>query len=138
MPLATQLWQRLAACEAARDRRVAELLTPMGLTPAQARLVACLHGGPRGLGELARALGVAPGNVTLVVANLARSGLVERLRDGRSARARLTCAGEDVATSVATRLAALDGELAGRLTEVEQEFLVKLLIKLDVEMARLP
>jgi DNA-binding MarR family transcriptional regulator len=130
---AHRLWQALSACDAARDRSLIHQLSPLGLTPPQARLLQLLATGPRGLGELATALGVTRPNVTLVVSNLARAGLLVRNADApdrRAATARITPSGKLLAHQANTVMIELETRLAEGLTPDEQEILARLVAKL--------
>jgi DNA-binding MarR family transcriptional regulator len=126
------LWQAIAACQAAHDKALTEALAPQ--TQAQARLLARLAAAPdQRLGELAHGLGMANGNLTVILGNLVKAGLVERVpgHDRRAARATLTPAGRLRALEVQKAMAEAEGALAAGLNADEQEIATRLLRKLN-------
>ena len=106
-----------------------------GLSPAQASALGSVrrHGNPT-LGELAALEQVQPPTMTRIVAGLAEAGLVTRVADAndrRSARVRITTAGERALERVRTRKNAF---LVRRLAELdpgEQQRVAELVFLLE-------
>ncbi len=93
-----------------------------GLSPAQASALGSVsrHGGPT-LGELAALEQVQPPTMTRIVAGLAEAGMVKRVADAvdrRSARVRITPAGERALEGMRTRKNAF---LLRRLAELDPD-----------------
>ena len=105
-----------------------------GLSPAQASALGAVrrHGNPT-LGELAAIEQVQPPTMTRIVASLTEAGMVTRAADPddrRSARVRITTAGERALERIRTRKNAFLLRRLGDLTAEEQQHaaeLVKLL-----------
>jgi DNA-binding MarR family transcriptional regulator len=103
------------------DRRFAESLRPLGITPAQAEVLRVLKAHAPvsliGLGEL---LICETGSPSRLVQGLVEAGLIERTpspSDKRMVTLRLTAAGENVAAQVADAEAHLHETIAGALPE---------------------
>jgi DNA-binding MarR family transcriptional regulator len=101
-----------------------------GLSPAQASVLGSVrrHGNPT-LGELAAIEQVQPPTMTRIVAGLAEAGMVTRIADAndrRSARVRLTPAGERALERVRTRKNAFLLRRLGQLSEAEQRQVAEL------------
>ena len=111
-----------------------------GLSPAQASALGSVsrHGSPT-LGELAALEQVQPPTMTRIVASLAEAGMVTRVADAndrRSARVRITPAGERALAGMRTRKNAFLLRRLGELSPDEQRHateLVELLEHLLVE-----
>ncbi len=111
-----------------------------GLSPAQASALASVrrYGSPT-LGELAAIEQVQPPTMTRIVANLSEAGMVTRVADPddrRSARVRITAAGEQALEEMRTRKNAFLLRRLDELTDDEQQRaaeLVELLEHLLVE-----
>ncbi len=111
-----------------------------GLSPAQASALASVsrHGSPT-LGELAAIEQVQPPTMTKIVASLSEAGMVTRVADPddrRSARVRITTAGERALERIRTRknafllrrlddLTAEDQQHAAELVELLEHLLVE-------------
>ncbi len=105
---------------------------PQGTTPGQLRLLRTLErcDGPRRLGELAAALDVAPRSVTSKVDAAEQDGLVRRLPDPTDRRAtllELTPDGRAMLAAVSAQRNEGAAVRLGRLSEPEQEELLRLL-----------
>jgi MarR family 2-MHQ and catechol resistance regulon transcriptional repressor len=132
--LALVLWVKLARAFSVFDHRTAEHIRTFGLTQAQFGALECLgHKGPLTLGELCRKQLVSGGNMTVVVDNLEREKLVERVRnkkDRRTIVVRLTPKGRDLFDRIFRSHAEYVAALSSVLNEREQVRLSSLLKKL--------
>lgn len=136
--LALSMWVKLARA-AATFARLTELdIRRYGLTAPQfAALETLGHLGPLKLGELCRKQLVTGGNMTVVIDNLEKEGLVERVHsteDRRAIMVRLTKKGEKLFREIFRQHAAYVTELASVLTQEEQEELGRLLKKLGLAL----
>ena len=106
-----------------------------GLSPAQASALGSVsrHGSPT-LGELAAIEQVQPPTMTRIVASLAEAGMVTRVADAndrRSARARITPAGERALERMRTRKNAFLLRRLGDLGPDEQRHAAELVALLE-------
>jgi DNA-binding MarR family transcriptional regulator len=106
-----------------------------GLSPAQASALGSVsrHGNPT-LGELAALEHVQPPTMTRIVAGLADAGMVTRVADAndrRSARVRITPAGERVLQTMRTRKTAFLLRRLGQLSAEEQRHATELVALLE-------
>ena len=106
-----------------------------GLSPAQASALGSVsrHGSPT-LGELAAIEQVQPPTMTRIVASLAEAGMVTRVADAndrRSARARITPAGERALERMRTRKNAFLLRRLGELSPDEQRHAAELVALLE-------
>ena len=106
-----------------------------GLSPAQASALGSVsrHGSPT-LGELAAIEQVQPPTMTRIVASLAEAGMVTRVadpNDRRSARARITPAGERALERMRTRKNAFLLRRLGELGPDEQRHAAELVALLE-------
>jgi len=106
-----------------------------GLSPAQASALGSVsrHGSPT-LGELAAIEQVQPPTMTRIVASLAEAGMVTRVADPtdrRSARARITPAGERALERMRTRKNAFLVRRLGELGPDEQRHAAELVALLE-------
>jgi DNA-binding MarR family transcriptional regulator len=106
-----------------------------GLSPAQASALASVHrhGNPT-LGELAALEQVQPPTMTRIVANLADAGMVTReadTKDRRSARVRLTPAGERALERMRTLKNAFLLRRLAELEDVERHRAAELVLLLE-------
>ena len=131
---ALALWVKLARAFSVFNHRTAEHIRTFGLTQAQFGALECLgHKGPLTLGELCRKQLVSGGNMTVVVDNLEREKLVERLRSKEDRRAivvRLTPKGKELFDRIFRGHAEYVATLSSVLSEGEQARLSSLLKKL--------
>ncbi len=106
-----------------------------GLSPAQASALGSVnrHGSPT-LGELAAIEQVRPPTMTRIVAGLTQAGMVTRVADAadrRSARVRITPAGERALEQIRTRTNAFLLRRLGELGREEQMRAVELVALLE-------
>ena len=106
-----------------------------GLSPAQASALGSVrrHGNPT-LGELAAMEQVQPPTMTRIVAGLAEAGMVIRVADAndrRSARVRITPAGEQTLDRIRTRKNAFLVRRLDQLSEDEQRHATELVALLE-------
>jgi DNA-binding MarR family transcriptional regulator len=106
-----------------------------GLSPAQASALGSVrrHGSPT-LGELAAIEQVQPPTMTRIVASLAEAGMVTRVADTidrRSARVRITPAGERALERIRTRKNAFLLRRLGELSADEQQHAAELVALLE-------
>jgi MarR family 2-MHQ and catechol resistance regulon transcriptional repressor len=138
--VALTMWVKLARAFSVLNRKTDEHIRSFGLTQAQFGAFECLgHKGTLTLGELCRKQLVTGGNMTVVIDNLERQGLVERVRsteDRRTIRVHLTPKGRSLFEKVFPEHAAFVGTLASVLTEKEQRRLGDLLKKLGTGAAQ--
>lgn len=132
------LWVKLARAHDTFAKKTDEDIRTYGLTTPQFGVLECLgHLGPLSLGELCRKQLVSGGNMTVVVDNLEKEGLVERLqskKDRRSTVVRLTTRGKKLFEEIFVKHAQCVTKLAGSLSEEEQEELAALLKKLGTSL----
>jgi DNA-binding MarR family transcriptional regulator len=110
-----------------------------GLSPAQASALGSVgrHGGPT-LGELAAMEQVQPPTMTRIVASLTDAGMVTRVadpNDRRSARVRITSAGEGALARMRTRKNAFLLRRLDELSDEEQTRAVELVELLEQLLA---
>jgi MarR family 2-MHQ and catechol resistance regulon transcriptional repressor len=131
---ALDLWVKLSRAYATLSRRSETHIRSFGLTPPQFSVLECLgHKGRLTFGELCRKQMVSGGNMTVVVDNLVKEGLVERIRsetDRRRIHVALTAAGRRVFGRTFPRHAEVIAAAAEVLSPTEQEWLAALLKKL--------
>ncbi len=135
---ALSLWVKLARAHATFAKLTDENIRSFGLTQPQFGVLECLgHLGSLTLGELCRKQLVSGGNMTVVVDNLAKDGLVERIpstKDRRSIQVRLTAKGRKLFDEIFIKHANCIGGLMSVLTDREQEDLAYLLKKLGTSL----
>ncbi len=137
---ALALWVKLARAFSTFNRLTDDNIRLSGLTQAQFGALECLgHLGPMTLGDLCAKQLVSGGNMTVIVDNLERAKLVERVRvpgDRRSIVVRLTPKGRKLFRSVFPAHALHVARLAAVLTAQEQDAAGRLLKKLGCGLAR--
>jgi MarR family 2-MHQ and catechol resistance regulon transcriptional repressor len=128
------LWVKLARAYHTFARHTAADIRASGLTQPQFGALESLgHLGPMQIGELCRKQLVSGGNMTVVVDNLEKDGLVERVphaEDRRAIIVRLTAKGKKVFEDSFPKHAQYVTKIASVLTEEEQAELSQLLKKL--------
>ncbi len=138
--LALGLWVKLARAYETFSRRSLENIRTFGLTEPQFGVLECLgHLGPLTTGELCRKMLVSGGNMTVVIDNLEKESLVERIRsseDRRTIRVHLSKKGKKLFDDIFVLHAAHITRLAGVLTRSEQEELSRLLRKLGLALQK--
>jgi len=135
---ALDLWVKLARASAVFSHRTHEHIRSFGLTESQFSALETLgHKGPLTLGELCKKQLVSGGNMTVVIDNLEREQLVERVRsstDRRVILVHLTKKGKALFESIFPSHADLVADLASVLKPEEQRDLAGLLKKLGLAL----
>lgn len=138
---ALDLWVKLARASAVFGHRTHDNIRSFGLTESQfAALETLGHKGPLTFGELCRKQLVTGGNMTVVIDNLEREKLVERMRsatDRRVILVRLTAKGEALFNRIFPKHAEFVTELVSVLKPEEQRALGRLLKKLGLALQHL-
>jgi MarR family 2-MHQ and catechol resistance regulon transcriptional repressor len=128
------MWVKLARAHSTLAKLADENIRSFGLTPPQFGALECLgHLGPMTLGGLCKKQLVSGGNMTVVVDNLAKDGLVERIPSSEDRRAivvRLTTKGKKLFDNIFLQHAKFVSSALGVLSDKEQEELAGLLKKL--------
>ena len=131
---ALSMWVKLIRVNSTFNKKNADHLKNFGITAAQYAVIECLgHLGPMNMGELCKKMLVSGGNMTVVVDNLEKEGLVERVPSNDDRRAivvRFTPKGKKIFDDSFGQHARYLTEIASVLTEQEQEDLARLLKKL--------
>jgi MarR family transcriptional regulator, 2-MHQ and catechol-resistance regulon repressor len=137
--LALSLWVKLARAHDTLNHLTAENIRSFGLTPAQFGVVECLgHLGQMLIGDLTKKHLVSGGNMTVVVDNLEKEGIVERLvneKDKRAFFVRLTPKGKRIFNKMFLKHAEYITKLVSILPESEQSELAQLLKKLGLGLS---
>ncbi|MDP3829977.1 MAG: MarR family transcriptional regulator [Ignavibacteriaceae bacterium] len=132
--LALSLWVKLVRSHSVLAKKSIEDIRRYGLTEPQFGALECLgHLGPMTIGTLCSKQLVSGGNMTLVVDNLEKEGLVERIHskeDRRTIIVQLTTKGQELFEKIFVQHAARIKELVSVLDVKEQEQLSSLLKKL--------
>ena len=132
--LALSMWVKLNRASATFGKKALEHIQSTGLTQAQFGALECLgHLGKMTMCELSRKMLVTSGNTTVVIDNLEKQGLVERIpsrQDRRAIMISLTSKGKKLFEEIFPRHAEYVAGLASVLTSREQETLGELLKKL--------
>jgi MarR family transcriptional regulator, 2-MHQ and catechol-resistance regulon repressor len=128
------MWVKLARAFSTLNRLSAEDIRSYGLTQSQFAVLEALgHLGPMNLGTLAHKMLISCGNTTVIIGNLEREGLVERvldLEDKRVTFAHLTEKGQMLFSEIFPKHAVAMTGYASILSRSEQETLSALLKKL--------
>lgn len=136
--LALSMWVKLARAFSVFNKKSLEQIRSFGLTQPQFGVIESLgHLGTMSLGELSERQLVSCGNTTVVVDNLEKDFLVERVResyDRRVIKVKLTQKGQELFDSIFPKHAEYIKELASVLTLEEQEQLSILLKKLGLSL----
>jgi MarR family 2-MHQ and catechol resistance regulon transcriptional repressor len=134
------MWVKLARAHSTLAKLADENIRSFGLTPPQFGALECLgHLGPMTLGGLCKKQLVSGGNMTVVVDNLAKDGLVERVpstEDRRAIVVRLTTKGKKLFDNIFLQHAKFVSSALGVLSDKEQEELAGLLKKLGTSLKR--
>jgi MarR family 2-MHQ and catechol resistance regulon transcriptional repressor len=132
--LALSLYVKLTRAHDTFSHLTATNIRLFGLTPAQFGVIECLgHLGSMLIGDLTKKHLVSGGNMTVVVDNLEKDGLVERLvsdDDHRAFYVKLTPKGRRLFKKIFIKHAQYITKLASTLSESEQSELGLLLKKL--------
>jgi MarR family transcriptional regulator, 2-MHQ and catechol-resistance regulon repressor len=136
--LALSMWVKLARAHDTFNHLTSANIHEFGLTPAQFGAVESLgHLGPMLIGDLTKKHLVSGGNMTVVIDNLEKAGIVERIvseEDRRAFYVRLTSKGKRLFSKIFIKHASYVAKLATVLTETEQEELGRLLKKLGTSL----
>ncbi len=134
------LWIKLARAFSVFNKRVTDQIRTFGLTPAQFSVLECLgHLGPLTIGGLCKKMLVTGGNMTVVVDNLEKQELVERVpskEDRRAILVKLTEKGQKLFELVFPQHARYIAQIASVLTAPEQEHVSRLLKKLGFSLTK--
>jgi MarR family 2-MHQ and catechol resistance regulon transcriptional repressor len=134
------LWIKLARSFSVFNKRVISQIRSFGLTQAQFSVLECLnHLGPLTIGELCTKMLVSGGNMTVVIDNLEKQELVERVpskEDRRAIQVKLTEKGEKLIEQIFPQHARYIAQMASVLTPQEQEHLSRLLKKLGFSLQK--
>ncbi len=132
--LALTMWVKLARASTTFSRLAARDIEQYGLTQPQFGVLEMLgHLGPLTIGDIGKRMLVTGGCTTVILDNLAKDGLIERVRnseDRRVINVQLTPRGQSTFTRIFPKHAKRVTELASVLTEEEQSQLSDLLKKL--------
>ncbi len=135
---ALSMWVKLARAHDTMSSLADRNIAGFGLTTPQFGALECLgHLGSMTIGTLCKKMLVSGGNMTVVIDNLEREGLVERVRDSRDRRkilVRLTSKGKDLFNTIFIKHAEHIAEIASVLTAEEQEKLGQLLKNLGKQL----
>jgi MarR family 2-MHQ and catechol resistance regulon transcriptional repressor len=136
--LALSMWVKLTRAHDTFSHLTAANIRSFGLTPAQFGVIECLgHLGTMLIGDLTKKHLVSGGNMTVVVDNLEKDGLVERLvndQDHRAFYVKLTPKGKRLFEKIFSKHAQYVVKLASVLSEAEQAELGLLLKKLGMNL----
>jgi MarR family 2-MHQ and catechol resistance regulon transcriptional repressor len=136
--LALSLWVKLARAASVFTRLSARDIERYGLTQPQFSVVEALgHLGPMAIGDLGKKMLVTGGCMTVIIDNLERDGVVDRVRsveDRRQVKVGLTTKGNELFQRIFRQHATRITELASVLTEAEQQHLSDLLKKLGLAL----
>jgi MarR family transcriptional regulator, 2-MHQ and catechol-resistance regulon repressor len=136
--LALTMWVKLVRASTTFGRLTGKDIEQHGLTQPQFGVLEMLgHLGPMTIGDIGKRMLVTGGCVTVILDNLEKEGLVERVRsleDRRVIKVQLTQKGQSLFTGVFHKHADKVAELASVLTEEEQLQLSTLLRKLGLAL----
>jgi MarR family 2-MHQ and catechol resistance regulon transcriptional repressor len=137
---ALSMWVKLARAHSTLAKLTDENIRSFGLTTPQFGVLECLgHLGPMTIGELCKKQLVSGGNMTVVVDNLTKDGLVERIPskdDRRAIVVQLTAKGKKLFGDIFIRHAKFVASAASVLSDKEQSELAVLLKKLGMGLAK--
>jgi MarR family 2-MHQ and catechol resistance regulon transcriptional repressor len=137
---ALTLWIKLARCHSVFNKRVVDQIRTFGVTPAQFSVLECLgHLGPLTVGQICKKMLVTGGNMTVVIDNLVKQSLVERVpsqTDRRVIEIKLTQKGQELFDRIFPQHARYIAHIASVLTSLEQEQLSRLLKKLGLSLQK--
>ncbi len=135
---ALSMWVKLTRAFSVFSKAADSDIGSHGLTQPQFGALECLgHLGPMTIGQLCRKNLVSGGNMTVVVDNLAKLALVERVpskEDRRAIVVQLTPQGQKIFKDIFPKHAKHIANLASVLSESEQEELGRLLKKLGTSL----
>lgn len=136
--LALSLWVKLARASSTFGRLTNLDIQRYGLTQPQFSVIEALgHLGPMKMGNFCSKMLTSGGNITVVIDNLEKDGLVERIpfpEDRRATTVRLTSKGEKLFKDIFSKHAQFVTKVASVLNEEEQIQLSALLKKLGMAL----
>lgn len=136
--LALSLYVKLSRAYQSLNKKAIENIKAFGLTAPQFSVLECLgHLGPMTLSKLSKKQLVSGGNITLIVDNLEKNNLVERIKnktDRRTIEVKLTDKGDKLFNSIFIEHAKYITELVSILSTEEQKELSKLLKKIGTSL----
>ena len=136
--LALSLWVKLARASSTFSRLTNLDIQRYGLTQPQFSVIEALgHLGPMKMGSFCSKMLTSGGNITVVIDNLEKDGLVERVpfpKDRRAITVRLTSKGEKLFNDIFSKHAQFVTKVASVLDEDEQIQLSALLKKLGMAL----
>jgi MarR family transcriptional regulator, 2-MHQ and catechol-resistance regulon repressor len=136
--LALSMWVKLARASSTFSRLTNIDIQRYGLTQPQFSVIEALgHLGPMKMGSFCSKMLTSGGNITVVIDNLEKDGLVERIPfpdDRRAITVRLTSKGEKLFNDIFSKHAQFVTKVASVLSEQEQVQLSALLKKLGVAL----
>ena len=136
--LALSLWVKLARASSTFGRLTNLDIQRYGLTQPQFSVIEALgHLGPMKMGSFCSKMLTSGGNITVVIDNLEKDGLVERVpfpKDRRAITVRLTVKGEKLFNTIFSKHAQFVTKIASVLDEDEQVQLSALLKKLGMTL----
>ncbi|MBC7472794.1 MAG: MarR family transcriptional regulator [Candidatus Sericytochromatia bacterium] len=132
--LALSMWVKLARAFSVFNKKTVDQIRTFNLTEPQFGVIECLgHLGTLPIGDLSSKMLMSCGNATVIIDNLEKENLVERIReksDRRVIKIALTEKGNDLFNKIFLEHAEYVAKLASVLTESEQQMLSILLKKL--------
>ena len=138
--LALITWVKLARAFSSFEKKSNESIRSFGLTQAQFAVIEVLgHLGPLKIGEICKKMLVTGGNMTLVLDNIEKIGLVERVPskdDRRAIDVQLTDKGKNLFDEVFEKHAENIAKYMSVLTPAEQSTLGSLLKKLGLSVSK--
>ncbi len=136
--LALDTWVKLARAFSTVEKKSIENIRSFGLTQPQFSVLDVLgHLGPMKVGQICNKMLVSGGNMTLVLDNLEKSDLIERLHskdDRRAIVVQLTKKGKDLFNSIFSKHADFISDTFEPISNSEQKDLGKLLKKLGTSI----
>jgi len=136
--MALSLWVKLSRASATMGKLSKVDIESYGLTPPQFSVIESLgHLGPMLMGKLCSKLLVTGGNITVVIDNLEKEGLVERIpskEDRRAIMVQLTRKGQSLFDKIFIKHAHYVEKAMSVLTQEEQVQLSGLLKKLGLAL----
>ena len=139
--LALSMWVKLARAFSVFNKKSADQIKGFKLTQPQFGVIECLgHLGTLNLGDISSRMLMSCGNTTVIIDNLEKEELVERIRekdDRRVIRVKLTEKGQELFNRIFIEHADYITKLASVLTEEEQLELSRLLKKLGISLQNL-
>ena len=138
--LALSMWVKLARASSLFGKLTSLDIQNYGLTQPQFSVIESLgHLGPMKMGSFCAKLLTSGGNITVVIDNLEKDGLVERVpskEDRRAITVQLTSKGQKLFNEIFTKHAQFVTKTASVLSETEQVQLSGLLKKLGLALQK--